>query len=75
MCHVMSLDEHNLDKKTKLFCIKTRFTHVTLIGMFMETTNGEHNAFISLNRNYMYMCKDTSYLGSKLLQVTFSKRK
>ena len=40
----------------------------------METSNGEHNAFINLNRNYMYMYKDTSYLGSKLPQVTFSKR-
>ena len=57
----------------KLFCIKTRFTHVTLkIGMFMETSNGEHNAFINLNRSKMY--KDTSYLGSELRQVTFSKR-
>ena len=42
--------------------------------MFMETSNGEHNAFINLNRNYMYMYKDTSDLGSKLPQVTFSKR-
>ena len=40
----------------------------------METSNGEDNAFINLNRNYMYMYKDTSYLGSKLPQVTFSKR-
>ena len=65
--------EHDLDRKMKLFCIKTRFTRVTLkIGMFVETSNGEHNAFINLNRNYMY--KDTSYLGGKLPQVTFSKR-
>ena len=40
--------------------------------MFLETGNGEHNAFINLNRNYMY--KDISYLGSKLPQVAFSKR-
>ena len=40
----------------------------------METSYGEHNAFIKLNRNYMYMYKDTSYLGSKLPRVTFSKR-
>ena len=40
----------------------------------METSSGEHNAFINLNRNYMYMYKDTSYLGSKLLLVTFLKR-
>ena len=40
----------------------------------METSNGEHNAFINLNWNYMYMYKDTSYLVSKLPQVTFSKR-
>ena len=40
----------------------------------METSNGEHNAFINLNGNYMYMYKDTSYLGCKLPQVTFSKR-
>ena len=40
----------------------------------METSNGEHNAFINLNRNYMYMYKDTSYLGSKLPQLIFSKR-
>ena len=40
--------------------------------MFTETSNGEHKAFINLNRNYMY--KNTSYLGSKLPQVTFSKR-
>ena len=40
--------------------------------MFTETSNGEHNAYINLNRNYMY--KDTSYLGSRLPQVTFSKR-
>ena len=40
----------------------------------METSNGEHNAFINLNRNYMYMYEDTSFLGSKLPQVTFSKR-
>ena len=40
----------------------------------METSSGEHNAFINLNRNYMYMYKDTSYLGSKLPQVTFSKK-
>ena len=57
----------------KLFCIKTRFTRVTLkIGMFMDTRNGERNAFINLNRNYMY--NDTSYLGRKLPQGTFSKR-
>ena len=42
--------------------------------MFMETSSGEHNAFINLNRNYTYMYKDTSYLGSKLPQVTFSKK-
>ena len=40
----------------------------------METSSGEHNAFINLNRNYTYMYKDTSYLGSKLPQVTFSKK-
>ena len=40
--------------------------------MFTETSNGEHYAYINLNRNYMY--KDTSYLGIKLPQVTFSKR-
>ena len=40
----------------------------------METSNGEHNAFINLNGNYMYMYKDASYLGSKLPRVTFSKR-
>ena len=32
----------------------------------METSYGEHNAFINLNRKYMYTYKDTSYLGSKL---------
>ena len=42
------------------------------MGKFTETSNGEHNDFTKLNRNYMY--KDTSYLGSKLRQVTFSKR-
>ena len=40
----------------------------------MKTSNGEHNAFINLNKNYTYMYKDTSYLGIKLPQVTFSKR-
>ena len=33
----------------------------------------ENNAFIKLNTNYMF--KDTSYLGSKMRHVTFSKRK
>ena len=52
--------------------MKTRFTRVNLkYGMFIETSNGEHNAFINLDRNYMY--KDTSYLGSKLPQVFISK--
>ena len=41
----------------------------------METIYGAHNAFIKLNRNYMHMYKETSYLGSKLPQLTFSKRK
>ena len=40
----------------------------------METSSGEHNAFINLNRKYMYTYKEKSYPGSKLLQVTFSKR-
>ena len=39
----------------------------------METSNGEHNAFINLDRNYMY--KDMSYLGSKLPRVFFFKEK
>ena len=39
----------------------------------METSNGERNAFINLDRNYMY--KDTSYLGSKLPQVFCFKEK
>ena len=33
----------------------------------METSSGEHNAFINLNRKYMYTYKEKSYPGSKLL--------
>ena len=58
-------------KKIILHQNKIYWTRVTEIGIFTETSNGEHNAFTKLKRNcIIHLIESVLFVGDKNVVVT-----